>query len=173
MEIKDIEKYIGVVPDFPKKGISFKDISPLLASKEAFSFTVDLMANHIKQFDVDVIIGPESRGFVFGAPVAYKLGVGFVMARKKGKLPGEVYSKDYALEYNTATIQLPKFAIKKGTKVFLVDDLLATGGTLNAVKELIEQEGGEVKGILTLIELKDLNGKDNFKNVPYTSFLKL
>ncbi len=169
----DFEKYISVTLDFPKKGISFKDISPLLASKEAFNGAVKEISDIIKPYDVDLVIGPESRGFVFGAPVAFNIGSGFVMARKKGKLPGEVISKTYTLEYNTTTIELPAKAIKKGTKVFLVDDLLATGGTLKAVKELVEEQGGVVCGIVTLIELKDLNGKANLGDVPYYSILKL
>lgn len=169
----DFEKYISVTLDFPKKGISFKDISPLLASKEAFNGAVKEISDIIKPYNVDLIIGPESRGFVFGAPVAFNIGSGFVMARKKGKLPGEVISKTYTLEYNTTTIELPANSIKKGTKVFLVDDLLATGGTLKAVKELVEEQGGQVCGIVTLIELEELNGKANLKDVPYYSILKL
>ncbi len=169
----DFEKYISVTPDFPTKGISFKDISPLLADKDAFNSAVKAMSEIIKPYNVDIIIGPESRGFVFGAPVAFNSNVGFVMARKKGKLPGKVISKTYTLEYNTTTIELPYNSIKKGTRVFLVDDLLATGGTLKAVKELVEEQGGIVCGIVTLIELKDLNGKANLDNIPYYSILKL
>lgn len=169
----DFEKYISVTPDFPTKGISFKDISPLLADKDAFNAAVKTMSEIIKPFNVDVVIGPESRGFVFGAPVAFNSNVGFVMARKKGKLPGKVISKTYTLEYNTTIIELPYNSIKKGTRVFLVDDLLATGGTLKAVKELVEEQGGVVCGIVTLIELKDLNGKANLDNIPYYSILKL
>lgn len=169
----DFEKYISVTLDFPTKGISFKDVSPLLADKDAFKAAIDEMSSYVKKHNADVVIGPESRGFVFGAPVAYASNVGFVMARKKGKLPGKVISKTYTLEYNTTTIELPFNSIKKGSKVFLVDDLLATGGTLKAVKELVEEQGGIVVGIITLIELKDLNGKVNLGDVPYYSILKL
>lgn len=169
----DLEKYIGVTPDFPKKGISFKDISPLLADSHAFNYAVKKISNIVSQNKPDLIIGPESRGFVIGSPVAFNLGIGFVMARKKGKLPGDVISKTYTLEYNTATIELPKFSIKKGTRVCLIDDLLATGGTLKACKELVEQEGGIVTSIVTLIELKDLDGAKLLDCPNYTSLLKL
>ncbi len=169
----DLEKSIRVVEDFPKKGISFKDISPLLYDPKTFNYALDEMAKLVKDLDFSLIVGPESRGFVFGAPLASKMNKGFVMARKKGKLPGEVISKTYTLEYNTATIELPAFAIKKGTRVLLCDDLLATGGTLEAVRELIEQEGGVVVGAITLIELNGLNGKANLKGLPYFSLLKL
>lgn len=169
--MKQYEKSIRVIEDFPKKGISFKDISTLLADKSAFKEAVDDMASSVKAFHPDLLIGPESRGFVLGAPVAYAAGCGFVMARKKGKLPGEVISESYTLEYAEATIELPKIAIKSGAKVVLFDDLMATGGTLRALENLVERAGGKVLGIVTLIELTDLKGRDLF-NVPYESFIK-
>lgn len=169
----DYEKFIGVTEDFPKKGISFKDVSPLLADGEAFRSVINDMSKIVDEWKPDVIIGPESRGFLFGVPVAYNLGIGFIMARKKGKLPGKVYSKTYTLEYNTTTIELPACALKKGMRVVLVDDLLATGGTLNAVKELVEEQGASVVGVTTLIELGDLKGRDLFKDVPYKSIMNL
>ncbi len=169
----DYEKYIGVTEGFPKAGISFKDVSPLLADGKAFQSVINDMSKIVSEWKPDIIIGPESRGFLFGVPISYKLGCGFVMARKKGKLPGKVISKTYSLEYNTTTIELPAFALKKGTRVVLVDDLLATGGTLKAVKDLVEEQGAVVTGIITLIELSDLHGSDLFKDVPYKSVLKL
>ncbi len=168
----ELEKYIGITEGFPKEGISFKDVSPLLADGEVFKYTISKMAEIVEKWNPDIIVGPESRGFVFGAPLALYMGKGFVMARKKGKLPGKVISKTYTLEYNTATIELPEFSIKKGVKVCVVDDLLATGGTLKAVEELITEMGGEVVGLLTLIELTDLKGRDLFKKTPYESMIK-
>lgn len=169
----DYEKYIGVVEDFPKKGISFKDVSPLLANGEAMHRAVDEMAEIAKEWKPDLIIGPEARGFVFGVPVAYKLSVGFAMARKKGKLPGEVVAKTYTLEYNQATIELKKGIVKEGTRVVLIDDLLATGGTLQAVKELVEENGGKVVGALTFIELDALRKSRELTGVPFKAILSL
>ncbi len=169
----DYEKYIGVVEDFPKKGISFKDISPLLSNGQVMHQAVDDMAKIVGEWKPDLIIGPEARGFIFGVPVAYKLNVGFAMARKKGKLPGEVVSKTYTLEYNTETIELKKGLIKKGTRVVLIDDLLATGGTLQAVKELVEENGGVVVGALTFIELDVLKGSRELTDVPFKAILCL
>lgn len=168
----DYSSYIGVTEGFPKAGISFKDISPLLADPEAFHKAAEELAAQVKKWGADLVVGPESRGFVVGAPVAYAAGVGFVMARKKGKLPGDVLSKTYTLEYNTATIEIKKGLVKKGTKVVLIDDLLATGGTLKAVKELLEDAGAEVVGAATLIELTDLKGREEFKDIPYLSLIK-
>lgn len=169
----DFEKYIGVTEGFPKPGISFKDISPLLADKKAFKAAIEEMGTICKEWKPDIIIGPESRGFVFGAPIAFDIGCGFAMARKKGKLPGKIVSKTYTLEYNTSTIELPAFSVKKGERVVLVDDLLATGGTLKAVEELVESMGGIVVGVLTFIELTNLPGAKLFTSCPYKSILKL
>jgi len=167
------EKYIGVIENFPKEGISFKDVSPLLSDGEVLHQAIDDMSAIINEWHPDLIIGPEARGFVFGAPIAYKLKVGFAMARKKGKLPGDVISKTYTLEYNSTTIELKKGLIKPGAKVVLVDDLLATGGTLRAVQELVEDCGGKVVGILTFIELNELSGYRVLKEAPYRSILRL
>ena len=168
----DYSKYIGVTEGFPREGISFKDISPLLRDPAAFKSIVDEMAKDIKRLGANVVIGPESRGFVSGAPAAYAAGVGFVMARKAGKLPGKVVSETYTLEYAEATIELPEFAIKKGDKVVIIDDLMATGGTLKAVKDLVTKMGGEVVGIINLIELTDLKGKEVLGDTPYISYIK-
>jgi adenine phosphoribosyltransferase len=169
----DYEKYIGVVEGFPKPGISFKDITPLLNNPKAFASAIDEMSAIVKKWKPDLIIGPESRGFIFGVPIAYKVGCGFAMARKKGKLPGDVISKTYTLEYSTTTIELPAHIIRKGERVVLVDDLLATGGTLNAVKDIVVAEGAEVVGAITMIELTELKGRDEFTSFPYASLLKL
>lgn len=169
----DFEKYIGVTEGFPRAGISFKDISPLLRDPSAFKEAIKEMSAIVKDWQPELIIGPESRGFVLGAPIACQIGCGFAMARKKGKLPGKVISKTYTLEYNTTTIEIPEAAVNKGTKVVLVDDLLATGGTLKAVQDLVESRGGKVVGIITFIELKDLEGYRVLKDVPYKSILRL
>ncbi len=157
----DYSKYIDVVEDFPKKGISFKDISPLLRNGEAFHACIDDLAKMAEEFKPDIICGPESRAFIFGAALAYKMGLGFVMARKGGKLPGEVCEVSYKLEYGTATLAIPSHSFKKGARVLLVDDLMATGGTFLALKDLVSQTGGEAVGALTVITLKDLDGPKN------------
>ncbi len=168
----DYSKYIAVTPDFPKKGISFKDISPLLRDSEAFHSCIDDMAKLASEFKPDIIVGPESRAFIFGAALAYKMNVGFVMARKGGKLPGVVYQITYQLEYGTATIAIPKDSFKPGQRVLLVDDLLATGGTFVALKELVQMANGNPVGCVTLIELKDLDGEKNI-GLKCSSLLKL
>ena len=168
----DYTKYIAVVEDFPKKGISFKDISPLLRNAKAFSSCIDDLAKLASQYDFDVICGPESRAFVFASALAYKMNKGFVMARKAGKLPGITYKLTYQLEYATATIEIPAASFKKGDKVLLLDDLMATGGTFKALKQLIENAGGEVVGALTVINLKDLDGAKNL-GVKCSSLLEL
>ena len=168
MELKD---YIRVQEDFPRKGISFKDVSPLLENAEAFRFTIDEMKRVADKWQPDVIVGPESRGFLFGAPLAIAMKKGFLMARKAGKLPGEALSISYDLEYGSATLEIPAFAIKKGTRVLIVDDLLATGGTLKALETLLENAGAEIVGFITLIELTDLKGRDILK-APFESLIK-
>lgn len=156
----DFKEKIRVIEDFPKAGISFKDISTLIADKEALRASVDRMAEFFKDKEVDVVVGPEARGFIFGVPVAYVLNAGFVPVRKPGKLPGETVSIDYDLEYGKDTLQIHKDVIKPGTKVAIVDDLLATGGTISAVAKLVESLGGEVVGMSFTIELTGLNGRE-------------
>ena len=156
----DFKEKIRVIEDFPKAGISFKDISTLIADKDALRASVDRMAEFFKDKEVDVVVGPEARGFIFGVPVAYVLNAGFVPVRKPGKLPGETVSIDYALEYGTDTLQIHKDVIKPGTRVAIVDDLLATGGTISAVAKLVESLGGIVVGMSFTIELTGLNGRD-------------
>lgn len=155
----DLSKKIREIQDFPKPGIGFKDITTLLQDAEAFKYTVDSIANNLKNKNIDVIVGPEARGFILGTPVAYKLGVGFVPIRKPGKLPGKVESYEYSLEYGTDILEIHKDAIQKGTRVAIVDDLLATGGTVAAATKLIEKLGGEVVSVEFLIELDFLNGR--------------
>ncbi len=157
----DLKKVIRNINDFPQKGILFYDITTILNSPDALSFAIDKMAEKISDIDFDLIACPESRGFIFGMPLAYKLKKGFVPARKAGKLPYKIVSKSYSLEYGTNSIEIHADAIKPGQKVIIVDDLLATGGTCKALAELIEEVGGEVVAIEFLIELKNLNGRKN------------
>ena len=154
----DYTKYIGITEDFPKKGISFKDISPLLRDSNAFHSCINDLARLAEEYKPDIICGPESRAFIFGSALAYKMGIGFVMARKAGKLPGEVYQVSYQLEYGTASLAIPKHSFKEGQRVLLVDDLMATGGTFSALKDLVKMAGGDPVGALTVINLKDLSG---------------
>jgi adenine phosphoribosyltransferase len=168
----DYTKYIGVTPDFPTKGISFKDISPLLNNPDAFSSAIEDMAKLAEEFHPTVITGPESRAFLFGAPLAYRMHLGFVMARKAGKLPGNPLSKTYNLEYGTAKIEIPRDSFKKGDRVLLIDDLMATGGTFKALKELVIEAGATPVACLTMINLKDLHG-EKFVELPCKSLLDL
>lgn len=156
----DFKKYIRVIEDFPKEGISFMDVTTLIKDGEAYKASIKALAEKIKPLNVDVIVGPEARGFLFGAPVAYELGIGFVPVRKPGKLPGETIKHDYALEYGSDSLEIHKDSITKGMRVALVDDLLATGGTILAAAKLVESLGGEVVHIGFLIELCFLNGKN-------------
>ena len=167
----DLKKCVRVIEDFPKEGISFKDITTLIADGEAFKYSIDSIAEHLKDKKVDVILGPEARGFIFGVPVAYALGVGFVPVRKKGKLPFETVSVSYDLEYGTDILEIHKDAIKKGQRVAIVDDLLATGGTVEATIQLVEQLGGKVVGIAFLIELEALKGREKLKDYNVYSVL--
>ncbi len=155
----DLESFIRDVPDFPKEGILFKDISPLLASPEAFMEACDRLAQTFADKGVTKVIGIESRGFIFGAPVAQRLGAGFVPIRKPGKLPAETVSQSYQLEYGTDTIEIHADAIEPNEKVLLIDDLLATGGTMAAAAELVAKLGGQIVGIGFVIELCFLPGR--------------
>lgn len=168
----DLKEKIRNVQDFPKPGIGFKDITTLLKDKDAFKEMVDIMADNLKDLDVDVIVGPEARGFLTGAPVAYAIGAGFVPIRKPGKLPAETESYEYELEYGTDKIEIHKDAIEKGQKVAIIDDLLATGGTMEAAVKLIEKLGGEVVSIQFLIELEFLNGREKFEGYNVESIIK-
>ena len=158
--MKKIEDYIRSVPDFPKKGIMFRDITSALQDKEGLKLTIDSMERIIKDMEPTVIAGAEARGFLLGMPVAYNLSLPFVPVRKKGKLPCNTVSESYDLEYGSAEIEIDISSIKKGDRVVLVDDLIATGGTMKAAIALIERLGGEVAGIAALIELVDLKGRE-------------
>lgn len=159
-----IKSLIRDVPNFPKEGIIFKDITPLLGDKEAFRESIDLLVDKIIGEAPDVIVAVESRGFIFGAPIAYKLHCGFVPVRKKGKLPYKTQQVEYELEYGVDVLEIHEDAFPKGAKVVIVDDLLATGGTSLAVVELVKKLGGEVSSLLFLIELSFLNGRDRLKD---------
>lgn len=160
----DLKEYIADVPDFPEEGIIFRDISPLMADGEAYRYATNEIVQYAKNKEVDMIVGPEARGFIVGCPVAYELGIGFAPARKKGKLPRETVEVNYGLEYGSDILQIHKDAIKPGQKVLVCDDLLATGGTIAATIKLIEQLGGEVVGTAFLVELSELNGRDKIKD---------
>ncbi|MBV9359040.1 MAG: adenine phosphoribosyltransferase [Chloroflexi bacterium] len=155
----DLGALIRDVPDFPKRGILFKDITTLLKDGPAFHQAIDLLAERLRTFPADVVVGMESRGFIFAAPIAYLLGVGFVPVRKLGKLPGQVISTEYDLEYGTNTLELHSDAIGPGQHVLVVDDLLATGGTVAATIELVERLQGRVSAVAFLVELAELGGR--------------
>lgn len=157
--MKKLEEYVRSIPDFPEEGIIFRDVTSVLQDAEGLHLAIETMQNLVKDLDVDVIAGPESRGFIFGTPIAYNMHKPFVLIRKKGKLPCETVSIDYELEYGTATIEMHKDSIKPGQKVLIVDDLIATGGTTKAMIDLVESLGGEVVGIVVLMELAGLEGR--------------
>lgn len=168
----DIEKYIAVIEDYPKKGISFKDVTSLIENGEVYAYVIDQLASMAKELGATHIVSPEARGFIFGCPVATKLGIGFVPVRKKGKLPRATISQKYELEYGFDELFMHKDALKEGDKVVIIDDLVAIGGTLNAVAELCIKSNAEVKGCLSVITLKGLPGekvlaKYNLKSLLY------
>ena len=160
MNLKD---YIASIPNYPKEGVTFRDISPLMADGDAYRYATQQIVDYAKEKEIDMVVGPEARGFIVGCPVAYESGVGFAPVRKPGKLPRETIEVSYDLEYGSDTLTIHADAIKPGQRVLLCDDLLATGGTVKASIELIEKLGGIVVGCAFLIELKDLNGRDKIK----------
>jgi len=168
----DLAKLIRDVPDFPVKGILFKDITTLIRDPDAFQEAVDALVDRYIDKDIDIVAAIESRGFIFGAPLAYELAAGFVPIRKAGKLPAEKISASYTLEYGTNTLEAHKDAIRRGQRVLLVDDLLATGGSAKAAAELVERLGGEVVGIAFLIELKALKGLEKLKGYDVFALIK-
>ncbi|MFV0395899.1 MAG: adenine phosphoribosyltransferase [Coprobacillaceae bacterium] len=170
----DLTKYVAGIQDFPEEGVLFRDVTPLMQDKDAYRFTIDTFvewANNLPS-KVDVVAGPEARGFLFGCPVAYNLHSGFVPVRKPGKLPRETVSEEYALEYGTNTVHIHTDSIKPGQNVIIVDDLLATGGTVEATVKLIEKLGGNVIGIAFLIELEALEGIKKLEGYNVYSMLK-
>lgn len=158
--MKKLEEYVRSIPDFPEKGIIFRDVTSVLQDADGLHMAIDAMQETLKDVDFDIVVGPESRGFIFGVPIAYNMHKSFVPVRKKGKLPCETISMSYDLEYGSATIEMHKDAIKPGQKVVIVDDLIATGGTIEAIIKLVEQLGGEVVKIVFLMELAGLKGRE-------------
>ena len=169
--MKALEDYVTTIPDFPKKGIMFRDVTTILSDKDGFKLAIDGLIDRLKGIDFDLVVGSESRGFIFGAPVAYAMDKGFILVRKKGKLPRATYSEDYELEYGTATLEMHQDAIKKGQKVVIVDDLIATGGTTEAIIKLVEREGGKVVKIGFVMELEGLKGRDKLKGYDVFSLI--
>lgn len=163
---------IDDVPDFPKKGILFKDITTLLKHPAAFKASIEQLTDRVRQYTPQVVIGMESRGFIFAAPIAYRLDAGFVPVRKLGKLPGDVISTEYDLEYGTNTLELHSDAVSPGERVLIVDDLLATGGTVSATIELVERLQGEVVAVAFLVELTELKGRDRLGSYEVVSLIK-
>lgn len=162
--MKKIEDYVRSIPDFPEEGIIFRDVTSVLQDADGLHLAIDLMQEKIKDLEFDVVVGPESRGFIFGVPIAYNLNKPFIPVRKKGKLPCETVAIEYELEYGTATIEIHKDAIKPGQRVLIVDDLMATGGTIEAIIKLVNQLGGQVVGEVFLMELAGLNGRERLKD---------
>ena len=171
LSVDDLRALIREVPDFPKPGILFYDITTLLKDAAAYRRAVDLMTEPYLKTPVDVVVGMESRGFIFSAPMAYRLGVGFVPVRKLGKLPAETASVEYALEYGTNTLEIHKDAISKGERILVVDDLLATGGTVTGTIELVRRLGGEIVGLGFLVELLFLKGRERLKGYDVRSVI--
>lgn len=170
--MKKLEDYVVTIPDFPEPGIMFRDVTSVLQDADGLQLAINSLQDLLKDVEFDVLIGTESRGFIFGMPIAYNLHKPFVLVRKKGKLPRETVSKEYDLEYGKAVIEMHKDAIKLGQKVVLVDDLIATGGTMKAAAELVEELGGEVVKIIFLMELAGLKGRDALKGYDVASVIK-
>ena len=170
--MKKIEDYVRSIPDFPEPGIIFRDVTSILQDADGLELAIDSMQECLKDTDVDVIVGTESRGFMFGVPIAYNLHKPFVPVRKKGKLPCETVSRSYDLEYGSATIEMHRDSIKPGQKVAVIDDLIATGGTVEAAVKLIEELGGEVVKIVFLMELAGLKGREKLAGYDVASVIR-
>ncbi len=170
--MEDLKKHIRNIPDFPKKGILFRDITTLISNKEKFKEVIDTLAQRYADKKIDAVLAVESRGFIFGGALAYKLGVGFVPVRKKGKLPHKTYRATYSLEYGEDTLEIHQDAIRPGERVLLIDDLLATGGTLGAVIDLVKKLKGEIAEVAFIIELKDLKGRSKLKDFQVYSMIQ-
>lgn len=170
--MKKVEDYVRTIPDFPEPGIMFRDITSVLQDADGLHLAIDGMQKELEGVDFDVLAGPESRGFIFGMPLAYNLHKPFALVRKKGKLPCETVQKEYDLEYGTAVIEMHKDSIKPGQKVVIVDDLIATGGTTEAIIQLVEELGGTVVKIVFLVELEGLKGREKLKGYDVASVIK-
>lgn len=170
--MKKLEEYVRTIPDFPEPGIMFRDITSVLQDADGLKLAIDSMIELVKDVDFDVVAGAESRGFIFGTAIAYALHKPFVLVRKKGKLPMETVEESYELEYGTATVEMHKDAVKEGQKVILVDDLIATGGTIEAAIKLVEKLGGEVTMILALMELEGLKARARLSDYRLETVLK-
>jgi len=168
----DLKQYIRDVPDFPQEGIIFKDITTLLQSPEAFKYVIDRLVDEYKDKGIEGIVAMDARGFIFGAPLAYQMGVPFILGRKPGKLPAECISASYALEYGTDSLEMHTDSISAGQKILIVDDLLATGGTMSAVVQLVEKLGGVIAGIAFVVELTFIPGRDRIGNYPILSLVQ-
>ncbi len=168
----DLKAKIRNIPDFPKEGILFRDITTLLKDKDAFSYAIEEMAKRSPEEEVDVVVAVESRGFIFGAPLALKFEAGFVPVRKKGKLPGKTISEEYELEYGVDNLEIHQDAISTNQKVLIVDDLLATGGTISAVGKMVEKLGGKIVGMVFLVELLNLKGREKLSNYKVSSLVQ-
>lgn len=171
IRMKKVEDYVVSIPDFPEPGIIFRDVTSVLQDAEGLKLAIDGIQEKLKGLEFDVIAGTESRGFIFGMPVAYNLGKPFVLVRKKGKLPRETVSMEYELEYGSAEIEMHKDSVKPGQKVVLIDDLIATGGTIEAAAKLVELLGGEVVKMVFLMELAGLKGRDRLKKYDVDSVI--
>ncbi|MFA6142358.1 MAG: adenine phosphoribosyltransferase [Candidatus Omnitrophota bacterium] len=170
--MQELKSYVRDIADFPKKGIIFKDITTLLKDKTALRNTVDMIADKFKNGSVDYVLSVEARGFIFGAAVAYKLNAGLIPVRKKGKLPHKTHAVTYDLEYGKDTLEIHQDAFKPGDRILIVDDLLATGGTVGAVSKLVEKMGGNIVGIAFVIELLPLKGREKLKGYPVISLIQ-
>ncbi len=169
--MKKLEEYVRSIPDFPEKGIIFRDVTSVLQDADGLKLAIDGIQEQLEDAEFDVVVGPESRGFIFGVPVAYNLHKAFVPVRKKGKLPCETVSMEYDLEYGSAVIEMHKDSIKPGQKVVIIDDLIATGGTIEAITKLVESLGGEVVRICFLMELAGLKGREKLKKYDVRSVI--
>lgn len=170
--MKELKEYVRSIPDFPEPGIIFRDVTTILQDADGLALSIDGLRAEIKDLEYDLILGPESRGFIFGVPVAYAEHKPFIPVRKKGKLPCETVSMDYDLEYGKATIEIHKDAIKPGDRVVIIDDLIATGGTIEAITKLVESLGGEIVKIAFVMELEGLKGREKLAKYDIASLIK-
>ena len=169
--MKELRDYVAEIPDVPKEGIIFRDVTTILSDADGLHMAVDGLIDMMKDIDFDLVVGSESRGFIFGAPVAYAMHKGFILVRKKGKLPRETISETYDLEYGSATLEMHKDAIKPGQKVVIIDDLIATGGTTEAIVKMVEREGGDIVKIGFVMELAGLKGREKLSKYDVDSLI--